>query len=138
MNQDLEYVRAVKMINDKKAKREAEKSAKVKASMKYNAANVKQVKLNLNKKTDADIIEALAACGNMQGYIKDLIRKDLNDVHQPHALNLKIIDGEFKEGEFVTVSIDGREFKRKAYYSNKWNDLVIIVYGNEYRKSEFK
>jgi len=114
-----------------------EVSAKVKASMKYNAANVKQIKLNLNKKTDADIIEALAACGNMQGYIKDLIRKDLNDVQQPHALKLKIIEGDFKEGEFVTVSIDGKEFKRKVYFSNKWKDLVIIVYGNEYSYSEF-
>lgn len=52
-------------------------SAQVKASIKYNAKNVKQIKLNLNLKTDADIIEALAYCGNMQGYIKDLIRKDL-------------------------------------------------------------
>lgn len=52
-------------------------SAQVKASIKYNAKNVKQIKLNLNLKTDADIIEELASCGNMQGYIKDLIRKDL-------------------------------------------------------------
>lgn len=52
------------------------KSARVKASMKYNAKNVKQIKINLNRKTDADIIEALTVCGNMQGYIKDLIRKD--------------------------------------------------------------
>lgn len=56
----------------------AEKSAKVKASMKYNAKNVKQIKMNLNKKTDADIIEALESQTNMQGYIKDLIRKDIN------------------------------------------------------------
>lgn len=141
MNQDLEYVRAIKMINDRKARREkenmAEKSAKVKASMKYNAKNVKQIKFNFNRKTDADIIEHLAQVGNMQGYIKDLIRKDLNDEQQPHALKLKIIDGDFKEGEFVTVSIDGKEFKRKVYFSNKWKDLVIIVYGNEYSYSEF-
>jgi hypothetical protein len=53
-----------------------ELSPQVKASMKYNQANVKQVKLNLNKKTDADIIEILDRCENVQGYIKDLIRKD--------------------------------------------------------------
>ena len=115
-------------------------SARVKASMKYNAANVKQVKLNLNKKTDADIIEALAACGNMQGYIKDLIRKDLNDEQQAPAaaITKKIIDGEFLEGHFVIVEIDGREFKRKVYYSHKWGDLVITVLGNEYAKYEFQ
>lgn len=113
-------------------------SAKVKASMKYNAANVKQVKLNLNKKTDADIIEALAECGNMQGYIKDLIRKDLNDEKQVPAITKKIIDGEFLEGQFVIVEIDGREFRRKVYYSHKWGDLVITVLGNEYAKYEFQ
>ena len=57
-------------MNDKKA-------AHVKASIKYNANNVKQIKINLNRKTDADIIERLAGSGNMQGYIKDLIRKDM-------------------------------------------------------------
>ena len=53
-----------------------ELTPKVKASMKYNQANVKQIKLSLNKKTDADIIEILERCDNVQGYIKDLIRKD--------------------------------------------------------------
>lgn len=55
------------------------KAAHVKASMKYNAANVKQIKLNLNKKTDADIISHLETCSNMQGYIKNLIRKDIKN-----------------------------------------------------------
>lgn len=114
------------------------KSARVKASIKYNQKNVKQVKLNLNLKTDKDIIEALAASGNMQGYIKDLIRKDLNDEHQAPAITKKIISGSFLEGEQVIVEIDGREFKRKVYYSNKWGDLVITVYGNEYAKYEFQ
>ena len=114
------------------------RAAHVKAAMKYNAKNVKQIKLNLNLKTDADIIEALAASGNMQGYIKDLIRKDLNDEHAAPAITKKIIEGSFTEGSTVVVKIEGREFKRKVYYSNKWNDLVIIIYGNEYAYSEFK
>lgn len=53
-----------------------ELSPRVKASMKYDKANVKQVKLSLNKKTDADIIDILDRCDNVQGYIKGLIRKD--------------------------------------------------------------
>ena len=51
-------------------------SPKVKASMKYDKANVKQVKLSLNKKTDADVIAILESKDNVQGYIKELIRKD--------------------------------------------------------------
>lgn len=56
---------------------EEKRKAHVKASIKYNAKNVKQVKLNLNRKTDTDIIDHLDQCGNVQGYIKDLIRKDM-------------------------------------------------------------
>lgn len=50
-----------------------------KASMKYNETNVKQFKLALNKKTDADIIEHLDKIRNKQGYIKELIRRDMGD-----------------------------------------------------------
>lgn len=51
--------------------------AQIKASAKYNKANVKQVKISLNRKTDADIIQLLESKDNIQGYIKDLIRKDI-------------------------------------------------------------
>ena len=44
---------------------------------KYDKANTVQIKLKLNLKTDSDIIEALERSGNKQGYIKELIRKDL-------------------------------------------------------------
>lgn len=57
------------------------KQAHVTASVKYNAANVKQIKMNLNKKTDADIIKKLEECENVQGYIKSLIRKDVIECH---------------------------------------------------------
>ena len=44
---------------------------------KYDAANTVQVKLKLNKKTDADILKRLDEIGNKQGYIKTLIREDI-------------------------------------------------------------
>ena len=53
------------------------KAAHVAAAIKYNAKNVKQIKLNLNRKTDADIIEYLEKVDNIQGLIKDLIRKNM-------------------------------------------------------------
>ena len=55
-----------------------ELSPKVKASMKYDKANVKQVKLSLNKKTDSDVIAILESKDNVQGYIKELIRTDID------------------------------------------------------------
>ena len=47
------------------------------AAAKYNKTNVKQIKINLNRKTDTDIIDYLDQCGNVQGLIKDLIRKHM-------------------------------------------------------------
>lgn len=57
---------------------EKKKAAHVAAAVKYNSKNVKQIKLNLNLKTDDDIIKALEAVSNKQGYIKELIRKDIS------------------------------------------------------------
>lgn len=47
------------------------------AQERYDKANTRQIKLKLNLKTDADILEKLDSVGNKQGYIKELIRKDL-------------------------------------------------------------
>ena len=51
--------------------------AQKRASAKYDKANTTQVILKLNKKTDADIIEALKSVGSKQGYIKELIRENI-------------------------------------------------------------
>ena len=56
---------------------ELKRQAHVQASMKYNAKHVKQIKINLNRKTDADIIEYLDKTDNTQGLIKDLIREKM-------------------------------------------------------------
>ena len=51
--------------------------AQKRANARYEARAITQVKLKLNKKTDADILEALEHSGNKQGYIKALIRADI-------------------------------------------------------------
>lgn len=53
--------------------------AEKRAKTKYDENNTIQVKLKLNLKTDKDILEALERSGNKQGYIKELIRKDLKE-----------------------------------------------------------
>lgn len=47
------------------------------AQARYEAANTVQVKLKLNRRTDADIIEKLDGAPSKQGYIKQLIREDI-------------------------------------------------------------
>jgi hypothetical protein len=48
------------------------------ASAKYDAANTIRISLKLNLTTDADIIRRLEQSCNKQGYIKELIRKDMS------------------------------------------------------------
>lgn len=52
--------------------------AQIRAQKKYDAANTKQFHLKLNRNTDWEVIDKLNSVPNMQGYIKKLIRADLN------------------------------------------------------------
>ena len=47
------------------------------ARRKYDKENTVVVTIKLNKKTDADVIEKLASVDSKQGYIKALIRADM-------------------------------------------------------------
>lgn len=51
--------------------------ARKRAQMKYNKEHTKQVTLRLNRRTEADIIDWLELIPNKQGYIKALIRLDM-------------------------------------------------------------
>lgn len=44
---------------------------------KYDKQNTMQIRLKLNLKTDADILEFLEKSGNKQGTIKKLIRQEI-------------------------------------------------------------
>lgn len=55
----------------------ATEEARRKATAKYDRNNTKQVKLKLNLNTDTDILDRLTKSGNVQGYIKALVRADI-------------------------------------------------------------
>lgn len=111
--------------------------AQKKASAKYDAKNTKSVFLKLNIKTDADILKHLETVGNKQGYIKDLIRMDMNGVIAPEQKN-QIIEGTFAEGETVIVLVDGEKYKRKVRFSKKLLDPAITILSHEYRECDFQ
>lgn len=52
--------------------------SKYKSQDKYDKENTVQVKLKLNKKTDADILGKLDSVEYKQKYIKELIRADIS------------------------------------------------------------
>ena len=51
--------------------------AQLKAVYKYDREHTRQVHLKLNRRTDVDVLEKLDSVPNKQGYIKGLIRADL-------------------------------------------------------------
>lgn len=51
------------------------------SSIRYDLENTRQIKMKLNLKTDADILNRLDSVPNKQGYIKMLIRKDIANEH---------------------------------------------------------
>ena len=51
--------------------------AQKRASAKYDSTHAKHLHIKLNIKTDADIIDKLSTVRSIQGYIKELIRKDI-------------------------------------------------------------
>lgn len=52
--------------------------AQSRASAKYDKAHTKGIYLKLNKETDADIIDYLKEVDNVQGLIKELIRRHIS------------------------------------------------------------
>ena len=55
--------------------------AQKKATAKYDAAHTTRIYIKLNNGRDADILERLEKEPNKQGYIKELIRKDIEAGH---------------------------------------------------------
>ncbi len=54
---------------------EEQRKHHIQKTMEYNAKAMKQIKFNLNRTADADIIEFLEGQDNVQGLIKALIRE---------------------------------------------------------------
>ena len=65
------------MATKKYENHEAYMEAKKIRDVAYDAENTTRVAIKLNNKTDADILAHLAQQRNKQGYIKELIRADM-------------------------------------------------------------
>lgn len=67
----------------KKRKLEVQKAYSIRtgyaAQEKYKKNTIKQISLQLNLNTDKDILQKLNEVSNKQGYIKELIRKDISE-----------------------------------------------------------
>lgn len=57
---------------------EEKRLSHIEAVKKYEKKNVTQIKFSFNNETDKDIIKHIKSQKNKQGYIKQLIREDMN------------------------------------------------------------
>lgn len=72
--------------------------SKLKANKRYNQKNIFRFTLQLNRKTDADIIEYLATKENKNGYIKEIIRIDMDAMSEYVEAYMEAMDEEaYKE-----------------------------------------
>ena len=49
----------------------------------------------------------------------------------------KIVDGNFIEGTYTTVNIDGNIVRRKVYFCGQAKDLYVLYKGAKYFYCEF-
>ena len=53
----------------------------------YEKENIRQIRLKINRKTEPELLEWIEKQGNIQGYIKQLIREDMEN--QPKEAELR-------------------------------------------------
>lgn len=56
--------------------------AQLRAQRRYDAKNTRQVHIKLNLRTDKDVLERLDGVPSKQGYIKGLIRRDIEEAEE--------------------------------------------------------
>jgi len=105
-------------------------AAQKRAQKKYDLTHTKQVLFKLNLIHDADIIEKLTSEPNRQGYIKELVRRDIksgNRVLTTDAIRLLVLPfcKKFKVDKLYLFGSYARE------NSTKKSDIDLLVSGGE-------
>lgn len=103
----------------------AASEAQRRASAKYDAENTKQVKMKLNLTSDQDVLTRLNEESNLQGYIKELIRRDIKSRYQLYWT------GGDKDGFLIKTFDDEWEALRfgNKYYSEHEDEFDPVCGG---------
>lgn len=106
--------------------------AQIKAQAKYDKENTKQVILKLNLNNDADILAKLENEKNKQGYIKELVRRDMRSAE--NILSIEAIKylllPVVKKYKIKSVSLFGSYARNEAKHSS---DVDILIDGGNYK-----
>lgn len=91
-----------------------------KASAKYDAENTKRVYIKLNKGTDADIIGWLSLKRNTQGFIKEMIRRDMEMNKKEYTV---VIIGSTKNQDIETEQLVTSDIKKAIKEARDLRDV---------------
>lgn len=86
---------------------EEARKARVSQSYAYQKKNLKQIKFQLNKKIDYELINHLESVGNVAGYLKRLIETDIEEGSEKFNVNKEM--KEWLRTEILAAESDGTE-----------------------------
>lgn len=69
----------------------------------YQKQNIRQIKLNMNRKTEPEILEWLEKQDNIQGYIKKIIKEDMKMKMKTYIIKPDYIENFGNEANSMTV-----------------------------------
>ena len=79
--------------------------SQLKSIAKYDAANTRSFTIKMHNRYDADIIEKLSSVPNRQGYIKNLIRNDINPSSVPVPVSVSAMESIQEQAEKTGKSV---------------------------------
>ena len=108
--------------------------AQRRAVKKYDAANTVQFHLKLNVKTDAAIIEKLKTVENVQGYLKDLVRADIERANVGRWIPARVQYVESKHAGYMTPKYIADESLgySSIYICSLCGDMVESKYADDW------
>ena len=101
---------------------------KITPQERYDAANIVRLSMKLNKKTDADVLQRLGEVESKQGYVKQLIRADIE--RSSFMTDIKA----------ANITVNGHQFDYQLIngtllHSSEWNGEKYIVNVGQLEKS---
>lgn len=84
---------------------EEARKAHVNRNYEYQKKAIKQVKFQLNKNTDPELIKQLESVGNIAGYLKRLIKADMEEGSEKFNVNKEL--KEWLRTEIMVAESDG-------------------------------
>ena len=101
----------------------------------YEKENLRQIRLKINRKTEPELLEWIEKQENIQGYIKQLIREDMNGRWNKFD---PMDDDKLKDHWYYLIAMEGYETPMKAKWHSDLNMFEVkgvnrAVYNDEIR-----